>query len=90
MRVELIRSEVQRLLRQTPFRPFAITLAGGEQAIIEHPENVAFDPRPGSSSDFYVLSGSIRLFSTFDMVSSVVILSNGGAVTGSAVGDRTE
>ena len=68
MKVELVRSELQRLLRQSPFRPFAITLKGGERAIIEHPENVAFDPRPGSSSDFYVLTGSLRLFSTFDDV----------------------
>jgi hypothetical protein len=84
MNVELVRAEVQRLLRQSPFRPFAITLTGGEQAIIEHPENVAFDPRPGSSSDFYVLTGSLRLFSTFEAVSSVAILSGGGTVPGQA------
>lgn len=85
MKVELVRSELQRLLRQSPFRPFAITLEGGEQAIIEHPENVAFDPRPGSSSDFYVLTGSLRLFSTFDAASSIGMLSGGGTVPGEAV-----
>ncbi len=85
MKVELVRSELQRLLRQSPFRPFAITLKGGERAIIEHPENVAFDPRPGSSSDFYVLTGSLRLFSTFDDVSSIGILSGGGTIPGEAV-----
>ncbi len=85
MNVELIRSELIRLLGQTPFRPFAITFAGGEQAIIEHSENVAFDPRPGSSSDFYVLTGSLRLFSTFKAVSSIAILSGGGTVPGEAV-----
>ncbi len=74
MKVELIRAELQRLLRQQPFRPFAITMAGGERAIIEHPENVAFDPRPGSSSDFYVLTGSLRLYSTFADVTSVANL----------------
>jgi hypothetical protein len=78
MKVELIRSEIQRLLKQTPFRPFAINFIGGEHAIIEHSENVAFDPRPGSSSDFYVLTGSLRMFSTFDAVSSVAILSGSG------------
>ncbi len=52
MQVELIRSELLRLLRQTPFRPFILTMVGGERAVIEHPENIAFDPRPGSSSDF--------------------------------------
>jgi hypothetical protein len=76
MQVELLRSEIQRLLRQAPFRRFVITLRGGESALIEHPENIAFDPRPGSSSDFYVLSGSLRLFSTFDAVSSVALLAS--------------
>ena len=57
----------------------------GAQAIIEHSENVAFDPRPGSSSDFYVLTGSLRLFSTFKAVSSIAILSGGGTVAGEAV-----
>jgi hypothetical protein len=82
MRVELIRSEVQRLMRQSPFRPFLLTLERGEHALIEHPENIGFDPRPGASSDFYVISGSLRLFSTFDAVSSVSLLAN-GATNGS-------
>jgi hypothetical protein len=81
MQVELIRSELQRLLRQVPFRPFVITFVGGERAVIEHPENVAFDPRPGSSSDFYVLSGSLRLFSTFGAVSSLANLSGSEATS---------
>jgi hypothetical protein len=85
MKVELVRAELQRLLRQSPFRAFAITLKGGERAIIEHPENVAWDPRPGSSTDFYVLTGSLRLFSTFGDVSSMAILSGGGEVPGEAV-----
>ena len=84
MKVELVRSELQRLLRQSPFRPFAITLKAGERAIIDHPENVAFDPRPGSSTDFYVLTGNLRLFSTFEDVSSLAILAGGGEVPGQA------
>jgi hypothetical protein len=79
MEVELVRSELQRLVRQVPFRPFVITLMGGERAVIEHPENVAFDPRPGSSSDFYVLTGNLRLFSTFRAVSSLAMLSGSEA-----------
>lgn len=85
MKVELIRSEFQRLLRQAPFRPFAITFVGGERAMIEHPENVAFDPRAGASTDFYVLTGSLRLFSTFEAVSSATMLSGGGTVAGEAL-----
>lgn len=85
MKVELSRSEFQRLLRQAPFRAFAITFVGGERAMIEHPENVAFDPRAGASTDFYVLSGSLRLFSTFESVSSVAMLSGGGTVAGESL-----
>ena len=58
MKAELVRAEVQRLIRPDEFQPFAITLVGGERAVIEHPENVAFDPRPGSSFDFYVLTAA--------------------------------
>ena len=85
MNVELVRAELQWLLRQSPFRAFAITLKGGEREVIEHPENVALGPQPGSSSEFYVLIGSLRLFSTFTDVSSVAILSGGGAAPGEAV-----
>jgi hypothetical protein len=85
MSVELIRSEIQRLRRQSPFRPFGITFVGGELAIIEHPENVAFDPRPGATSDFYVLTGTLRMFSTFEAVSSMSILAGGGTVPGAPV-----
>jgi hypothetical protein len=81
MQVELFRSELQRLLRQVPFRPFVLTLVGGERAVIEHPENIAFDPRPGASSDFYVLTGSLRLFRTFEAVSSATMLSANGTST---------
>lgn len=85
MKAELIRSEIQRLLRQSPFRPFVISFAGGEQAVIEHSENVAFDPRPGASSEFYVLTGSLRMFSTFEAVSNLSILSGGGTIPGEHV-----
>jgi hypothetical protein len=73
MQVELMRTELQRLLRQVPFHPFIMNVVGGERAVIEHPENVAFDPRPGSSSDFYVLTGTVRLYSTFGKVSSAIM-----------------
>ena len=78
MKVELVRSEVQRLLRSVPFRPFILTMVGGERKVIEHPENIAFDPRPGASSEFYAIGGSVRVFSTFDAVSSVTMLDQVG------------
>ena len=80
MRTEVIRSEVQRLLRQAPFRPFALNLENGDRIVIEHPENIAFDPRlngsPGSN-DFYVISDQLRVFGTFDAVTSVALIDMG-------------
>jgi hypothetical protein len=80
-RVEAIRSEVQRLLRSVPFRPFALNRENGDRIIIEHPENIAFDPTvPGSSQgsdDFYVVSNRLRLFSTFSAVTSVALVDHG-------------
>ncbi len=89
MRTEVVRAELQRLLRQAPFRPFALTLENGQRILIEHPENIAFDPGsngggPGSA-DFYVISGPLRLFSTFEAVASVALLDTGGEV--GAVGE---
>jgi hypothetical protein len=67
------------LIRSASFRKFVISLENGDRALIEHPENVAFDPEPGGSEDFYVISGKLRLFSTFSAVSSVALADRGGA-----------
>ena len=80
-RVEAIRSEVQRLLKNTPFQPFALNLENGDRILIEHPENIAFDPAAkngqGGSEDFYVISSQLRLFSTFNAVTSVALVDRG-------------
>jgi hypothetical protein len=78
MRTQVVRSEVLRLVHPTPFRPFALSLENGDRVIIEHPENIAFDPETEGSTDFYVISGPLRLFSTFDAVTSVSLLDAGG------------
>ena len=74
-RVESVRSEVQRLFDAVPFRPFALNLENGDRVIIEHPENIAFDPSNGSgkggSEDFYVLSSKLRLYTTFSAVNAL-------------------
>jgi len=80
MKVEVIRSEVQRLIRQAPFRPFVISLENGDRVTIEHPENIAFEPDNGEhrgSHDFYVLTPNLRVYSTFDAVTSVALLDEG-------------
>ncbi len=79
-RVEAIRSEVHRLLRSVPFRPFAISLENGDRVMIEHPENIAFNPGDNGSAgsdEFYVISSQLRLFSTFGAVSSVALTDRG-------------
>jgi hypothetical protein len=80
-RVEVIQAEIQRLLRAAPFRPFALTLENGDRVIIEHPENIAFDPAPpegmSGADEFYVISNRIRLFSTFGAVTSVTLVDRG-------------
>jgi hypothetical protein len=78
MRTALVRAEVQRLLGQRPFRPFALLLKNGDRVIIEHPENIAFDPLAEGVADFYVISGKLRLFSTFEAVTSVTLVDTGG------------
>jgi len=80
-RAETIRAEIQRLIRAVPFRRFILMLESGDRVLIEHPENIAFDPEakePGSD-EFYVITGRIRLFSTFSAVSSIALADREGA-----------
>ncbi len=72
MRADAIRAEVVRMVHQAPFRPFIINMDNGDRVTIGHPENIAFEPE-GESPDFYVISGRVRLFSTFDAVSRVAM-----------------
>jgi hypothetical protein len=77
MRTEVVRAEVQRLLHQVPFRPFALSMENGDRIVIEHPENIAFDPAADdsrASTDFYVISGRLRVFSTFEVATSVALV----------------
>lgn len=84
MRVEIVKSEVQRLLRQAPFRPFSLNLDNGDRVIIEHPENIAFDPLEangsGTSPEFHVISSKLRYVSTFEAVTSVAMIDTGEQV----------
>jgi hypothetical protein len=78
-RVDSIRSEMRCLIHAVPFRQFVMTLENGNAVLIEHPENIAFEPEPEGSEDFYVISGKIRMFSTFSAVSSITLSDRGGA-----------
>ncbi len=70
MRSDSIPSEIARMVRTAPFRPFVLSMENGDRVTIGHPENIAFDP-DGNSPDFYVISGQIRLFGTFAAITSV-------------------
>ncbi len=78
--ISAMQVEIRRLLPTVPFRPFALRLKNGGRIVIEHFENIAFDPAdngsPGSS-DFYVISGGLRLHSTLEAVTSVVLVDEG-------------
>jgi hypothetical protein len=80
-RVESLRSEILKLMRAKPFRPFALLLENGERVMIGHPENIAFEPGSpegvGGSEEFYVISGGIRMFSTFGAITSIAMLDRG-------------
>ncbi len=77
-RADTVRAEVKKMIRANPFRPFALSMENGDRILIEHPENIAFDPgssngKPGSE-EFYVISSSLRVFSNFGAVTSVAIV----------------
>jgi hypothetical protein len=80
-RADAIRAEIKRLIRATPFRKFILILESGDRVQIEHPENIAFDPEPKDpdKDEFYVITGRIRLFSTFGAVSSIALADREGA-----------
>lgn len=80
MRTEVIQTAVRSLLRQVPFRPFALNMENGDRIVIEHPENIAFDPGSNGSpprSDFSVISRQVYFLGTFEAVTSVALLDTG-------------
>jgi hypothetical protein len=78
MRGSAVRQQIVELLRAVPFHPFVLTMENGQTIGIAHPENIAFDPDAvgpiGSLPDFYAISGRLRVFSTFDAVTTVALL----------------
>jgi hypothetical protein len=78
-RVDSIRAEVKKLIRAVPFRRFVLSMENGERAVIEHPENIAFDPEESGLDDFSVISGKLRMLSTFGAVTSIILADRDGA-----------
>jgi hypothetical protein len=53
-------------------------MANGDRILIEHPENIAFDPGSSNgnsgSEEFHVISSSLLVFSNFGAVTSIAIV----------------
>lgn len=74
-----IRSEVRRLRRATPFRPFLLCLEDGTRLNIEGPENIALDATSEdahSGLGFAVVNSTTRHLGSFRSVMSVVMASH--------------
>ena len=81
MRTETIRAAVRRFTRNVPFQPFILNMENGDRVVVEHPENIAFDPvaeKPDELSSFYVISGPLHVSSTFEAVTSVTVADREG------------
>ncbi len=78
---EAIRSEIQRLVRAVPFRPFALHLADGGRVVIKHPEQVGFEPRakPGTRiwNDFCVVASGRAFISSFSIINGIEPVNHG-------------
>ncbi len=48
MKTAVVRAEIQRLIRQPPFRPFVLNLENGDRITIVHPENIGSRIQPES------------------------------------------
>jgi hypothetical protein len=68
-------------MRAVPFHPFALSMENGDRIVIEHPENIAFNPKESTNGKvhdaFYVISDSLRYASTFEAVTSVAVIDRG-------------
>jgi hypothetical protein len=81
-RVENIRSQILSLLRAAPFQKFVVNMENGDRVLIEHPENIALDPKPNSrNTEFSVVTGKVRMFGSFDAVTSLVKADRDGATS---------
>jgi hypothetical protein len=80
MRTEVIQTAIRTLLRQVPFQPFALDMENDDRIVIEHPENIAFDPGDKGSpprSKFSVVSRQVFFIGAFEAVTSVARLDTG-------------
>jgi hypothetical protein len=69
-------SDVLRFLHDVPFRPFLLNMENGDRILVEHPENIAFNPGTngsrGSSRFHVITSNDAVVVGSFAAVTSVL------------------
>lgn len=63
-------------MKSRPFQRFVLTFDGGDRVLIEHPENIAFDPTPGGRLDVSIIGSSLRFYGTLDAISTIAMFDN--------------
>lgn len=76
-RIDTVRTQISRLTRNAKFQPFALITENGDRVVVEHPENVAFDPTENGRDALYIISNKLQHYTTLSAVTSVVLLDAG-------------
>ena len=71
-----MRAEIIRLLKAQPFRPFAMIMDSGQQVVIRHPENVAYDPA-AETANCYALADGIMHILPWEKITSAAVVDRG-------------
>ena len=69
-------SEIVRLLKAVPFRPFLIVMDSGERLVIRHLENIAYDPER-ETANCYALSDGIMHILPWNKIAHVALADAG-------------
>ena len=78
-RTDSTRSDLIAHRRTVPFQPFAVNLENGDRVIVEHPENIAFDPTENGSGRVAIISGKLAHYTNLATITSISLLDQGEA-----------
>lgn len=77
MHSDSVREELKQRVRARPFQRFVVTLDSGDKFVVEHPENMAFDPEPGGKPYVYIVSRGIVGFATLEKITHIAFIDEG-------------
>jgi hypothetical protein len=75
-RTETTRGQLRDLYNARPFQAFVLSLENGDQILVEHPENLAFDPTDQGSGDLMVLTTKLRRWTSLAAVTTLAKLAD--------------